>query len=597
MKCALCSRRMENGVIITVPKIRESVQYGEREIVLEGLIQITVCDACTGTERSVAGINQDGNVLTALPRYRMFIRMSHEYSTFCYRCGENAQLSQASIMRQGNVLSWLTPAGLIRRSSFISTFTFRRCFDYIKRSPQYYLPRGVVRIGKVTCWVPDADDGVTFRHASCFARASQLASDAFLCDGCHAEIGRLKCPSCGLWTEDKARMKEWDMCGACAAFSGRTKSENLDELRCQECRRASVSDPVMNGSGINSHSYMMFFMGDERLKNCQPCSCPDVPKKFGECVICALIKDYPDGIQGFCADCAEHYTGTPLGVDLTEPTFGSELELICDDADCGGDCDDDILEDDGDGDYSNGCRATNASSLFRRVFGGGNEALLSVGEDCSLSAGGVEIRVGPLNEKHLPQFLRYLALLSDTHHTDGSCGGHVHFGVQCLKWFTIKDLARYAWKYQEEFHALVPERRRENTYCHALAAQHGLIANAKTEPEFLQACLSRFDKRFLSTSKRPNEHLNLSGRYENHMVGCTHSRYSWFNISPVWVRRTFEIRLLEGTTSAPRLGGWIKGWLHLINGLRNESEQAREDFIKNTSPIKLFTSLGLRVRR
>ena len=148
------------------------------------------------------------------------------------------------------------------------------------------------------------------------------------------------------------------------------------------------------------------------------------------------------------------------------------------------------------------------------------------------------------------------------------CGLHIHLGAKDLEFIELNNLMRYCYKYQEYFHSLVPQERRNNTYAYTIPP----YKKTKTVDEFAIEHYGTI------------EDFNKS-RDKHSPCGLSMTRYFWVNIHSVFYHRTIEIRLHQGSIKGKEIVNWIKFWLLIIPiAIQNKKYwEAPEEIIKHNS--------------
>lgn len=610
MKCSHCGE--EGGRMMPVPLFVTKTDESRNVV---GIKDAAICYSCLVNVPSILLYRASEKfrrweIVPQDSRNAAYVLYTFEGnpSRFCYKCGAGMGCDVSSASDSIVISGVKMPYWMRQRRSLDSVSRSRyvykpACYAYafinnhltnsihnVGSGTQYYIRTNhyirALRVGGIDAphqsgLMVEANDGRIGSPQSLLLEEAFLSA-VQLCDDCHEEMGRKPCSICKRYTNDGP------VCMVCR------RMEDPNDVREDEvpsfteglrCACGAIDPPADSVSWReeNALRYMVYHNNPFP----KDCSCELVPKRRGYCFLCASgTHEFEEGTFGVCAACASTYKAPNISLSFRDNTFGSELEVISSD---GSDYDeDDHDEDDGECDCSE-CRAerrrystgnhedvranfTSILGLTRREAG----MLINFAGDGSLNAGGIEIKVGPLNhDKHLDKFREFVKYLNRLYYTDESCGGHIHLGGQHLEWWTVRDVVDYASRWEDEFFRAVPQGRRDSSYARKFNGCYVVdkVIASKNEDEFLRAMLHAPDRRFKTKARSADEICHLNG-YD---VGITGDRYYWLNFGSYFAHRTLEVRLLEGCLNEIRLGNWIQLWGEIINTFRNDCEAARKE--------------------
>lgn len=616
MICDICKRDVDRSERMILSPVFVSVYNNEgscggMDLVthrIGGIRDVVTCQSCpTGpmlVVNDVITIENRGELVSL----QFLQKMEH----FCHDCGKSGATRPEDCTPDG-VPAWMYYSErahnyIVRDSNFIHAL-YNRAMEDPLPSDMYgqFLTQHSIRIKWMNRYItvgsppsnvfnplfPDLSTQLSCVQSSTVRgdmAQSVINSCMYLCPDCHTSKGRSQCSDCGAF----ANRLFHGFCVVCAGHHGYTGEPYptlLTEINNQHCNNCNRAIPdTFSGSKI---SYMV---GDARVAH--KCECDEDYKEIGHCLWCGHREaELAPGLTATCVGCYESASSSRISVDLKENTFGAELEVIGDgdrdyddyDPDC--DCDDCVSRREAreSGNHDDAEVVRKAEQIFGGPYTMLRRAIVMPVDDGSLSSGGVEFRVGPLNMKHMDKFLRLVSYLSNAYDVDHSCGGHIHLGAQRLRWYSIVALCKWAKRWEETIFQAVPSHRTRNQYCTPLRDQLNRVIASTTEAQFNASMVHNADKRFLSKSRNKRDPLAVLA-YD--AGGSLLSRYLWLNVSSYFNHRTIEVRLMEGTLRTARWKSWLTFWDQVITSVGSESEEERNNFVMN-SPQQLMLSLNL----
>jgi hypothetical protein len=158
-----------------------------------------------------------------------------------------------------------------------------------------------------------------------------------------------------------------------------------------------------------------------------------------------------------------------------------------------------------------------------------------------------------------------------------SCGYHVHFGVengrhtnQRIPMVALNNIRNLLYTYEDGLFSLVPEHRRNNSYCRTLDSEH----------HHSSECVG------ISFA----DGVRQGGTTASQIFGSC--RYYWLNFASIEKHGTLEFRMPESTTNATDIIGWIEFLTQAIEATVTSSIHYRFKKSESKASVQLHNLLG-----
>lgn len=158
---------------------------------------------------------------------------------------------------------------------------------------------------------------------------------------------------------------------------------------------------------------------------------------------------------------------------------------------------------------------------------------------------------------------------------DKSCGLHIHISIP-NRVKLLKRIFAFYQKYENFFFEMLPNSRKENTYCCFLGNSYHHTASPAVAD-----CKTSFDFQKLFYKEKSIKKIR-----EYKKDKYNRQRYSWLNFHSLFYRGTLEIRSHSGTIKADKIKNWLLIHLTALDYLKhtsfktiNELPDTRESFL------------------